>query len=223
MKTIRLIAREDMATGEVGLVVEAMKMIDTFMVAREGATIAHDLLEHQNGIESIGSIDDELEALGGVWFIRGQTGMIRRGGSMWSPEESLASDVCNLGEIYMRGVEFRTPIPKTRACDHDESFEEMIRIGMKSLRDELSYDEDEPIDYSRMNEYRDACIHYLRTGYRKAQRKYKDSYTAQRMFWNIADAVEPYVREVEYEGQEFMLSYDKTRAYCEEFYNEDYY
>lgn len=46
-------------------------------VATSGKLVAHDLLEHPN-IAIIGSIGDELEALGGVLYMRGQFGDISR-------------------------------------------------------------------------------------------------------------------------------------------------
>ena len=39
---------------------------------------AHDILEHQNGPALIGSIEDELEAFGAVWLLRGASGKIYR-------------------------------------------------------------------------------------------------------------------------------------------------
>ena len=79
--------------GTTGIVVEGMKRIQYPSAAQEGFLIAHDLLEHVNGIEAIGSVDDELEAMGGCWFVRGKSGQMRRDnyGSMYSPEETIAS------------------------------------------------------------------------------------------------------------------------------------
>jgi len=121
MKRVILTCVEDNVTGELGLIVDGLKQLSNeFMATTEGLIIAHDLIEHQNGIKAIGSIDDELEALGACWWIRGQWGLLREG-SYNSPEEGLARDVGHLGEIFCRGVEFRTYVPRTRPGEWNET------------------------------------------------------------------------------------------------------
>ena len=215
--------REDNATGELGLMIQGTPMLaNDPMVAVEGLLVAHDLIEHVNGHESIGSIDDELEALGGVWNTRGQWGVLRRDnrGSMYTPEQSIGSDVMNLGMIYMRGIDFRSPIPKTRETGDTEGWlDDVLENGKKDLISELQYD-DEPIDFNRLNEYMRAAKHYIRQGYRKHVNKYGSDFEANNLFWNIADAVEPYIKHVEYQGQEFKLTINDRGVYCEENYDE---
>lgn len=220
MKHVVLEAIED-SEGELGLSVDGMKIINYPTAAQEGFLIAHDLLEHVNGIESVGSIDDELEAMGGCWFVRGQSGQMNRNGygSMHSPEENIASDVCNLGRIFNGGVDFRNPIPKTIAGDAEDAIQEIMSITRKSLRSELS---DGEMNRKRFNFYMDNAIHFIRTGYRKARRRHKDSWRVNSMFWNIAEAVDPYAKHVEFVGAQYKLSYDDGRAYVEEFYPEEY-
>lgn len=217
MKTVKLQVQEDIATGELGLTVKAMKMIDTPMVANEGLLIAHDLLEHQNGVKNIGSIDDELEALGGVWYIRGLSNKMRKGSSA-TAYDTLPYDICSLGEIYMHGVNFRTPVPNTRALDYDYEFGHIISSGIKKLREELDYCE-MTIDEVRLKAYEDACLHYMRRGFRKANRRYAGVYEASSMFWNVSNAVDTIIDLVDYEGQEFILRYDHNQAYCNEYYD----
>jgi hypothetical protein len=217
MKTAKIIIKEDLALGELGMILKDINMFNTPMVSHEGLLIAHDLLEHQNGLQAIGSIDDEIEALGGCWFVRGETGVLRQG-SHYGPEESLSSDIMNLGTYFCRGINFKTPVPNTYRCEVDDNLQEIVELGIKSLKSELSYSDDK-LDYDRINLFKSACLHYLRAGYRKAKRKHKSTYQVNNIFNNIARTVDESV-QIDYEGQEYILHYDNRRAYCEENYSE---
>ncbi len=106
-QSVKLIVCEDQSTGETGFKIEGVPVIDAPMVALEGLLIAHDLLEHVQGVESIGTIQDELLAEGGIWFVRGQHGDITRRPSMHTPMEHLASDVVNMGVLYLCNTDIR--------------------------------------------------------------------------------------------------------------------
>ena len=57
----------------------------------------------------------------------------------------------------------------------------------------------------------------LRIGYRKAWKRYKGNHVrAHCQFWAIAEAVRSVMREVEYEGQRFRLSYGRNQATCQQ-------
>ena len=72
MKAIRLFATSDDSCNSLGLAIKGMDIGDNIYAAREGFMIAHDLLDHQNGPANIGMIWDEFEALGALWYSRGQ-------------------------------------------------------------------------------------------------------------------------------------------------------
>lgn len=223
MNTVILEARKDRETGELGYMVVGTKMIEYPMVSREGLLIAHDLLEHVNGVDSIGSIDDELEALGGVWYVRGEFSDLNRNsrvGSRNSPEENLAGDVLNLARIYNNGVNFRTPVPETEEHDEDISFESIIDIAKGQVEDEI---DEEDRDAERLKQYFDAVLHYMRKGYDKAAAKYPNQCMVNDLFWAIAEACDPYVGSAEMKGQRLELSYNLTTgmAYCEEYYESE--
>ena len=203
---IILTSREDRGTGEFGFVVNGTPCIDYPMVSLEGALVAHDLLEHVNGVEKIGSIDDEIEALAGIWFVRGQHGELRRDavGSFYSPEQSIAFDIQNMGRIYNDGVNFRTPVPETTECDYDETWEAILTFAREGINDEM-----DEIDNDRLDYYFESCLHYLRAGWAKVVERYNDdAYLANRLFWAIAEAADPLVKDADCEGQELLLSFD---------------
>ena len=68
MRYVRLQVAEDQLSGELGLKIKGMRATEG-MAMGSGLLVAHDLLEHQNGLRAIGSVGDELEALGGIWHV----------------------------------------------------------------------------------------------------------------------------------------------------------
>lgn len=224
MRNVRLQVKRDKSLGELGLIVKGVKMIETPMVTREGFLIAHDLLEHQNGISAIGSVGDELEAVGAGWFTRGEMGDTRRslngGYEPYEPVDGPARDLQNLCEVYMRGIPMRAPVRATRQHHCDTDFEEIIRRGKRLMRAEMEHYEPEDINMNRFYQFFEYAKHLLRTGYRKASVRFdQNACFANSQFWAIAEAVD---RETggsfEFEDQEFKLAYGKQRATCEEFY-----
>lgn len=229
MRHVKLIVRKDEVTGENGLVVKGLPCLeDEAMATTEGRLIAHDLLEHVNGIKYIGSIGDELEALGAAWFIRGQNGDIIRGyyTSNRSSEEIIAGDVANLAVKYVQSFEGFGKDPKnTKKLDDDdieESFKEIILKAKDSAISELECyfdsEEEEEEKTQFLEEFLKHALGFMRTGYRKAVRKYNDdSGSANYLFWNITEAINNVLKRVLelYEGQEFILKYDsKMVNYC---------
>lgn len=219
MKTVKLKCVTDGETGELGLVIEGTKIISYPMAANEGLLIAHDLIEHINGPENIGSIDDELEALAGIWYVRGNSGQLRmdRVGSRYSPEENLASDVVNMARIYVEGeVDFKTPVPECGEGDYDETIDCIIEFACKGLESEL----DEHYDERRLNDYLHGVKQYMRLGFEKFQDLDYDWIQLNNIFWSITEAVEPHAKHCEYEGQEFELEFDvdENTARCNEIY-----
>lgn len=207
MKTVILEVRKDLELGELGFMVKGTPMMNYPMVATRGAVVAHDLLEHVNGVSEIGSVGDELEALGAAWYVRGQHGMVT--------DVGMSGDVYGLLELHNQGVPFRVDVKRTQACDYDDVFEYAIGAAVQSF---LKYNED--VDANRLEEFKTAALSLMRTGYRKAKRKYKDFCVAT-LFCEIEREVDSIVKEIEYEGQEFKLRYDPLNVYVEEVYDYD--
>ena len=222
MKKYTLTAREDRETGDLGYMVDGTPFINYPMVATEGVLVAHDILEHVNGVKSIGSLDDELMALAGVWYIRGQWGELRKDGvgSRYTPEDNLASDVLNMALIYNNGVDFRTPVPKTKSHSMDETFKAIICKAKQDVSGEL---DSEDRNQGRLNVYFDACLHYMRAGYNKIARKWDNALWMNTIFWRIAEALNPWMSP-EYEGQKIELSFSLTTGLVsvDEFYGDEW-
>jgi hypothetical protein len=226
MRTVYLVARTDDEYGTLGLIPESAAR-DGYNVATEGFLIAHDIIEHQNGLARIGDIADEIEALGAIWIVRGQHGdMSRKGyGNAYTPEENIASDLERMGVDVAHGAYFPDTHPRTRPHDDDDTFREIIEIAREGIRKELQHSgmEKPQEARARVKQYLDAALHLMRQGARKCARRYAGQYAANSQFWAIAEAVEEHAAHVEYEGQRYRLRYGNGEATCEEVYDDENY
>lgn len=214
MRHIRLIAVCDEYDPTPGLVLKGTRISDGLMADRDGLLIAHDLLEHQNGPAMQGTVWDELEALGGIWYARGQWGdMMTEYGSHYSPAVNVASDVTRMfgewdGDDCPGGRRIGT-----RRSDYDEDFAEVLEIARRDIpREHDDCDRDE------MERYLALALRRMRSGFRKARRRFERNgrFYGNMMMRAVKDAVARAVKYIEYEGQEFILSYGDGRAVCRE-------
>lgn len=222
--TVVMTVREDHELGGLGLALPGMDR-DGVNPSTDGLTVAHDLLEHQNGAGEIGGIDDELEALGAIWFVRGQFDDLRRDdrGSRFTVHENIASDVVRMFRDYFYGapVETDARVPLSRPLpEADEDFREVIRCAVKDALRELSDDADEKEAKRQLRKYLRVCLPRMRAGYRKARRRFKDARNANRLFWAITEAVDQAIGKrsvynsasgLEAEGQQYTLEYTLTQ------------
>lgn len=219
MRYVRLVAVSDEYDTSPGLVVKGTPMSEGMMADRTGDLIAHDLLEHQNGVKAIGPIDDELEALGGIWQVRGRWGdMCTDRPSMYSPAENVASDITRMfGEID--GQDWRPRLLKyrTHRHDNDDDFREMIEIARRDIKREW---DDWAEHHFRFEAYLDNALHLMRRGFRKAARRFGDRFGGINQFKAIQRAVKG--AHIDFEGQEFRLAYGNGEARVEEIYEEYY-
>lgn len=231
MKKVKLQVIRDENTGEIGLVLADMRITHETNAATEGLLIAHDLVEHVNGAKHIGSIDDELEALGAIWYVRGQHSDLRRDGvgSAYTVHENIASDIVRMFADFFHGAHVDLSPMRTHPTDADDDFREIITIALASMRDEVR-DAGTPEQElaEREAEYIAVCLPRMRRGYRKARNKYEryGRFAANTLFWAVADAVDKAMKYHEmFEGQEFTLYYDVAQgaAHVDESYsfNED--
>lgn len=219
MKWHTLIAIEDVNIGSIGLVLKKMdlsKIVDGQVYAIfEGFTLAHDLLEHVNGINKIGSIDDELEALGAMWYTRGQFGYLNET-NYYDPSTTIAAEVTNLAELFISGVDFVNPHKKTKDHKYDLDFIDIIEKSKKEFIEE---------DRRKLSKFYAAAIHYLRSGFRKAEQRYKNADAANYLFYNIKTVFDKAMKNTDlYPGMEFRIGYTLDgRVIFKDPYGEIYY
>jgi hypothetical protein len=221
MVRVELEAFRDEPTGELGLKLRKAVAHEEMYAATDGRLMAHDILEHQNGAEEIGDIGDELEALGAIWWIRGQHGDLNRdgSGSMYSIEENIASDVSQMCVKAMQSGEMVSEPRTARVRDdvHEEAIQEIARLGIKGAREEWKYSGDAPFDEEDAATFRRAAVARMRVGLRKARRRFPDSSAACELFHHMAEKVGRVIKHGGawgelIEGARFVLRYDVARC-----------
>ena len=176
LKTLVLEAFQDPEHGEIGLRVQGAP--EGANAALDGLTIAHDIVEHVNGIKEIGSIDDELEALGAIWFARGQFADLRRNGtgSAHTPHQNIASDIVGMFRDHYYGAYVNLkPLQTQRLEEYDDDLERIIAEALKTTRAEIDDDADLNDVIAKERAYIATCLPRMRRGIRKARAKYKSS------------------------------------------------
>lgn len=220
---------KDQDTGELGFRIEGSKAIaGAYNMATDGVLIAHDILEHR-AINKIGTIGDELMALGGVWYVRGQHGELRRDrtGSFYTPAQNVASDVVNMGRDIILGYKkYREKLPRVQVNGHLflEDFQEIINEARNSLIKEL---EGEVYTKTALENYLDCALKFMIAGFNHVQKRfarYENRFIANNIFWHIAEAVDKAIKWAEFEGQQFKLfvNFKDPAARVEEFYPASY-
>lgn len=225
MKSVKLEAFKDENTGEIGLGLLRMARNENTNAAMEGLLIAHDLIEHVNGAAAIGGIDDELEALGGIWYTRGQHSDLTRNGagSHYTIAENIASDITRMFRDHIDGAQYVTlDIGHSRPCFLDDQLQQTLRDADASYMGEI---DDEGRERARLvwPAYRAAALFRMRLGVRKSRKRWEgrdgSRFAANSQFWAIAEAIDSATKHTDmYEGARFVLRYGDGEATCEETY-----
>lgn len=200
-------------SGELGLVPQGMQMDNDFddMTANtSGRMLAHDILEHVNGVHMIGTIEDELEALGACLYTRAQFQDLDRNSrylSAWSALQSIGWDVANMMEkASYAGLPGK--IPKTRAGDFEDDITEIVNFAVEKWDRPEDTEYDDQQDWSDFEEvFKNQARNFLRTGLRKQRKRFPKAGHANNLFWAIAEEVEGIKNSIENEGQRFELTY----------------
>ena len=220
---------KDQEFGELGFRLEGTSLNpQEYNMATDGALIAHYIIEHINGIKEIGTIGDELEALGAMWYIRGEFNDITRGRpSIYNPYEQLAHDVVSMGVQRLLHKEgYHKPVPNIKIDDDvmQSTIESVLYHAKKNLKSELEGEEYSQQDF---NQYLKDVIKFFIAGYRKAVKKYAyiGQIQANNVFWNIAETINIALKHMDYEWQQIELHVNKTqnKVSWNEYYKEDYY
>ncbi len=205
MRYVRLIAVSDEYDNDPGLALKgAPRSYDGFMADRLGGLVAHDIVEHQNGAKNIGTVDDELEASGGVWHTRGRWGDFEN--RYHTPHYNCAADI---SRMFTEGECWSMPKLGTHICeDIEEDIDEILVEAQRQIKVEAYEDE----DLTQMPEYLEAARRRFRIGYRKATKRFGSDYASNSTYRRIRDALKTCVKHIDYEGQEFILGYDHSQA-----------
>ena len=219
MRAVGLTVRED-RHGSIGLFVNGVSNHDEVDADLDGISVAHDLIEHVHGLQAIGDVQDELYALGGIWAVRGQFGVLREGPSIYSPEENLAADVSRMAIEVAHGTYFPCDsVPRTHRHYFDDAFEATLSFARRSYRDESEHYDAEYLDHDALRRYWEWVIPAMRLGARAIKRRFGDYIAANAIYWNIVRATANLSRE--YEGQRYKLSWNRHSAIAVEDYDDE--
>lgn len=214
MKAIRLITSADEYDSSPGFLMKGCPDFEGVMSDRDGTLTAHDVLEHQNGIVNMGPVWDELEASGGVWQVRGRHGdLMHKTPNIHPPAVHVASDVTRMfpewdgrnGPHSMR----------TRPHDYDDDFRDILEIARHDILREL-IEETKESSHGRqhLESYLGLALHRMRTGFRKAEKRFGSDFHGYSQFRAIRDAIGRAVNWIDWEGQEFVLLWGNGEASC---------
>jgi hypothetical protein len=223
-KEFTLVVREDEMTGETGWVVEDLiEMDEQPSVAYDSYLIAHDIVEHVNGIEEIGGIGEELQAMGGIWNTRGKLSDIRRPHPIVSAHESLAHDFCELARRWFYGEETLGNPPELVETGYEEDFEWIWNHTMEMLPEEA----DEYYSEEKAEEFRKAAEAYFHYGIQKHEEMYGDGCKANVIFYEIVYTLETLMKRTAEEWECIKLTIDfdnrEASAYMDDIYDYDEY
>lgn len=210
MRNLRLRVVEDEEYGGLGLkFVVPHKLCNGRFTIQTGLVLAHDVIEHQQGHQKIGSIGDEMVALGGICYARGQWGDVDN--SHYSAEQSIASEITGqMANLYLdQGIPFRQKLQRSRKSDPTAFVDYVIEEARSSWTTVFEvWDNDQRHSQERIDSYLEACRIYMLHGAKLAERRFGSGILANEMFNQIKDTTETQISNLEFEGQEFILGYD---------------
>lgn len=220
MRWITLEAVADEYDTAPGFALADAKRYEGFMADRGDVLLAHDIVEHQNGLTSIGPIWDELEAMGGIWHARGQWGdMMTK--SIHSPHHNVASDITRMARDVAQGDDLPSAhellwsFPKTRPSDYDEDFMEIIEQARRDIPEEI---DDIEADFD-IDNYLAHALARMRIGFRKCARRFDYSrFASNEQFRAISEAVKAAAPDIEFEGQRFRLGWGQGECEIQPLY-----
>lgn len=219
----KLTAKENHDTGEIGWQDSRIRGSDIFEPITYPIGLAHDCLEHA----AFGSVADEIEAHGAMYWVRYEGGWSDPKFGQTLNMESFTIEWENLLRgLMMEG--YLPSVPKTRPLDSaiEEDISTIIEQGRACcirnvIADDPSRDEDSRKELERLA---DVFRAFFRRGYRKAVRRYKGLAGCEvaNLYNLLAQAFER--QSIEYEGQEITVTVNlKTqRVTIEEVYPAEY-
>jgi len=182
--TTKLVGDICPVSGEIGLRdIRVPNRDDYTLDTGDGSLLAHDYIDHQHGIAAIGSIEDELEAIGCAWAIRGHYA-----GEL--TEEGIAGDLTEMYRYFTNRTRLKAvPVTYSHVLDYD--FERILDDAEKQAR--LYVDEYSPTNFAH---FRPMALAYMRKGIRRMHRRYASTHPESQAYDNYI-AIRDAVRQVD--------------------------
>lgn len=183
----------------------------------EGYLIAHDIVEHAR-LKDIGTVRDELMALGGIWYVRGQFGEISRSprGNAVPTHDAIAHELVTLSSIQA-DKKNRLNVSRISECGYEDDFNDIVNIAKPKIVSELEcYDMTRNEIHNFLDSYLEDSRRLMVAGFNHAHKRYKrvgGATKANTIFWNIAEEFDRFVRYEDFwEGQQIALHVNFTTA-----------
>ncbi|AYA64269.1 hypothetical protein [Alteromonas sp. RKMC-009] len=178
--TTKLVGDICPVSGEIGLRdIRVPNRDDYTLDTGDGSLLAHDYIDHQHGLEAIGTIEDELKALGCAWAIRGHyAGELQ--------EDGIAGDLTDMYQYFTNRTRLK-PVPVTRSHVLDDDFERILDAAQEQAR--LYVLEYSPTNFAH---FRPMALAYMRKGIRRMHRRYRTTHPESQAYDNyiaIRDAI----------------------------------
>jgi hypothetical protein len=155
--------------------------------------IVHDLLEHNFNKDS-GSVEDELKAIGGAMYGRGNHGDVEVRG-FYSDMLSMARDSNLILRNTNKGMKKFEPV--------EWIIEELLN---SNLINDIKFEVDEEAETSRIRKFITLAIRYIRQGARRAHKRFKNSFDMYNMFIKMSNKVLEKGRYVDY-GEQLIIEF----------------
>lgn len=228
MTRVDFVIGVDEATGTVGLL-HAGGMPDVVdgesTAAYIGGLVAHDIVEHCNGVENIGSVEDEVLALGAVWFTRVDTGHYH---GYQSPKKWLSYDCGRMLELSWFGDDVLYIGPNvSTGCDSTDS--ELLRVAVEGARSwlgELEHHDGDGPTWVDVLWHTRKLYRGLKAGYKAASERWGDCYKALAMWQAVEAAADPVLKQYAddaYVGLPVTLEYSTENGTANMYANEEAY
>lgn len=192
--TLPVTIAENEDYGQTGFVLAAFADMDDALVDfGNGEMIAHDIVEHLNGLGKVGTLHDELIALGAMYAVRVETGALKQ--EKWA------------GMYYDQFIAYRDtpsdfPVPADSDAVQSSAIDKALSQALCALKTDYGLvDETDPVQTARYQAFCEAATALSRKGYRRLIRAYaggepSPQECALTLFTNIAAAVSSKQSEV---------------------------
>lgn len=200
--------------GELAMFIQGMRKTTFMYESQSGMTIAHDILEHVNGLNQIGGFEDELQAIGAITvgrYANDKTRMV-----------DITTELCN-NFLYFEQSDRETLRyeEQPKSDEYEEEFVEALCLMDEGLEEEVNEE--------KLKQFKKAAIHLLREGETKFRARFAkfDAYPieyAVELFERIEKEVNYFFKDG-LEGDILNITIDSENGLeCEnEAYEEMYY
>ncbi len=180
-------------------------------------TVAHDLFEHQQGVDQIGTIEDEFTALGAMWYIRGDWEQLDPESQNIHPESQnihpasyhIASDVLNSWYLYA-STGYDVAVPDLERNDgFDTGMFDTYSKAREWILDE--HKDDCGFTFARFRAFMRSFLYNFQKGLTMAEERFGSQQNASILFWNVVDVIQDQCQHLE-PGESFIVKWSEAES-----------